>query len=99
MSFITHVDKTLSDTSLFKVAGDPAVSGGTLMLFDFKSAFCNPNEDGDLVNGDIFRNLVPGAPDAVVDSGSQKLVNECTTTGGIRAPGSSSLGQIINFGN
>lgn len=99
MSLITHVNKQLTDTDLPRITRDPAIAAGTLLLFDFKSAFCNPNEDGDLVNGDTLNNLVRGAPGAVIDSGSAKLISERTTSGGIRAPGSSSLGQMINFGN
>ena len=82
-----------------KLVRDKAISAGTRLLFDFSNSYSNPNADGALKPGASFANLVDGAPGAVIEgSSSIALLNNRTTTGGIKSPGAASAGQSIVFG-
>jgi len=56
-----------TDAALPKAFRDPVLVSGSEFLFDFGDAYClNGKVAGALANGAVFKNLVDGAPDAVL---------------------------------
>jgi len=69
-STIQQVPTAFTDTSLPILYRDPLINAGSLYLFDFTSAYCNPNPDGNLSAGAVFNNLVDGGAAASILSGA-----------------------------
>lgn len=84
-----------SDTTMPKMVLDPIVNAGSMYLLDFLNAYCNPNADGALTAGMIFKNLVDGADDAVL-VGAASVAN-LTGKAGISMPGTGSGGGITTY--
>lgn len=63
-SFIQRSGTDFTDPSIERLQLDPLVIAGSLFRLDFLSAYSNPNPDGALGSGAIFKNLVQNGLDA-----------------------------------
>lgn len=79
VSVINKLSSSFTDTSLPKLYRDPILNGGSKFLFDFLSAYCNPNADGAIANGATFNNVLDGGP--VATSVTANLTNLTGKTG------------------
>jgi hypothetical protein len=95
-SYIQKSGSNFTDTAIKKLQLDPLVIEGSLYRLDFLSALSNPNADGALSNGSVFKNLVQGAPDATFTAGT---VNPTITAGkkGLLLPGNVNTAAAITF--
>lgn len=75
-SIIERLSIAQTDATRVKMYRDPVINKGTLFLFDFLDAYCNPAADGAIAAGAVFKNLVPGGPDGVAaTAGAAYLAN------------------------
>lgn len=90
-SFIQRSGSNFTDTSIKKMQLDLLVTDGSLYRLDFLNGYSNPNPDGTLAGGAVFKNLVQGAADATytlssggmsVATGKKGLSSPGTDTGG-----------------
>lgn len=73
-SFIQRSGSDFTDAAIKKMTLDPLVIDGSLFRYDFINAYSNPNPDGAIANGAVFKNLVQGAADATYTSGSAGFI-------------------------
>lgn len=66
-SIIERMTTAITDTTRPKMYRDPVINAGTLALFDFLDGYCNPVADGNIANGAVFKNLVPGGADGAAE--------------------------------
>lgn len=98
-SFIQRSGSDFTDTGLKKMTLDPMVIDGVLARLDFLNAYSNPNADGALVGGAVFKNLVQGGPDATYVS-SLGGMSVAAGKKGVSSPASDLTGSsYIGFPN
>lgn len=91
MTLSLKLSAPTTDTNLPRSERDKFIRAGVLACFDFLNSYCNPNSDGILPDGAVFKDLVYGGADAsfVAGSGSGIGVTQLAGRAGIRFPGSS----------
>lgn len=95
ISVIQKLAASFTDTTLPKLFRDPLMTSGTLLLFDFLNAYCNPNADGALSVGTTFNNLVDGGAGGVI---AVNGISSLSGKAGLSMTGGSASTKGITFG-
>lgn len=95
MSVIERLNSEFTDAALERMVLDPAIAKGSKFLFDFKNPYCNNLAEGALSSGAELKNLVDGAPSLFAVNSGSPLVNQRTTTGGLKYPNAASTGMSL----
>jgi len=87
---------TFTGSGLLKLYRDAIINSGSLFCFDFLDTYCNPYAAGNLTNGAIFTNLVPGAPVATLQVPTSSIVT--TDSNGVNFASTAGGPSGINLG-
>jgi hypothetical protein len=95
VSVIDRLSTNFTDTSLPKLYRDTILNSGSRYLFDFLDSYSNPNADGALSAGAVFKNMVDGAPDGEF-VGAAAIAN-LAGKAGLSMPGVGSGGSVTSY--
>lgn len=99
MTTIVKLAQAFTDTTLPKLYRDPILNAGSKFLFDFLSAYSNPNADGAVADGAVFKNLVDGGADAVLAAGGGgNTVTQLAGRAGLSFTAAGGNGRYIDIG-
>ncbi|WCT78681.1 hypothetical protein [Novosphingobium humi] len=98
VSVIQRLSSAFTDTTLPKLYRDPIMNAGTLALFDFLNAYCNPNPDGALASGATFNNLVEGSAIGATLNASGNVSNLTGKAGLSLSGAAGGTAKLLTFG-
>lgn len=97
VTIIHRSPDAFTDTTLPRLQRDPVANEGTLFLFDFLDAYCNPNPDGPLAAGAPFRNLANDSANGVFTPGAGGNAESIIVANAANKTGITSSGQTGNI--